>query len=455
MEFVSTLLIFLVLIGILVFIHELGHFLAAKWTGMRADVFSLGMGPRVIGWNHKTGLTVGKLPDGLELNGRTDYRLSALPIGGYVTIVGMIDESLDTDFVGKPPQPWEFRSKNALQKAFVLAAGVLMNILLAIVLFTGLEMSVGHMVPLTTTVGGVEPGGLMDRAGIRVGDRIVAVNAVPSESWETIVEGIVEASDGVDLLIESQGLRRTVHLSGRDLAAGLEADLGLGVLPQGTNIAVGAVTADMPAAAAGMQNGDVVLAVDSVPVKAFTVLTSYLKRHRNAPVVVHINRNDTVLAKRMTVTADGTIGFQPTFTYTGPERYVSHSLPKAVSIALDRVWSTVRLIVTSVTNMVQGKASFKDSVGGPVAIAKMAAKSADLGIDKFITFMALISVSLAVMNLLPLPGLDGGHLVFVLIEAVARRELPANVKIRIQQVGIAMLLIFMAVVLYIDIVIRR
>src|SRR3954470_21334794 len=111
MVIVEAVLAFIVLVGILVFVHEMGHFLAARWSGMRADVFAIGMGPRLFGWNRKTGFSFGKLPEDLELDGNTDYRVSAFPIGGYVKILGMVDESMDTDFATRPPEPWEFRSK--------------------------------------------------------------------------------------------------------------------------------------------------------------------------------------------------------------------------------------------------------------------------------------------------------------------------------------------------------
>ena len=144
MEILQSTLAFIVVIGVLVFVHELGHFLAALWTGMRADVFALGMGPRVIGWNRLTGFSFGKLPENLELGEHTDYRLCALPIGGYVKILGMVDESMDTDFAGQPPQPYEFRSKKNWQKALVLSAGVIMNFLLAITVFTGFFLVDGN-----------------------------------------------------------------------------------------------------------------------------------------------------------------------------------------------------------------------------------------------------------------------------------------------------------------------
>ncbi len=155
MDFFQNLVSFIIVIGVLVFVHELGHFLAALWTGMRADVFALGMGPRVLGWNKINGFSFGKLSEDVQsqLGVHTDYRLCAFPIGGYVKILGMVDESMDNDFVSKEPQPYEFRSKGALARAFVLSAGVIMNLLLALVFFWTILVGYGREDVATTTIG--------------------------------------------------------------------------------------------------------------------------------------------------------------------------------------------------------------------------------------------------------------------------------------------------------------
>ncbi len=133
---------FAITIGILVFIHEFGHFAAAKLSGMRADVFAIGFGKRLFGWNKKSGFSFGELPKDFDSEGHTDYRLCLLPLGGYVKIAGMVDESMDAEFVNRPPQPWEFRAKPLHSKVFVITAGVLMNLLLAWIIFWGGNFSV-------------------------------------------------------------------------------------------------------------------------------------------------------------------------------------------------------------------------------------------------------------------------------------------------------------------------
>jgi len=174
---------FAITIGILVFVHEFGHFAAAKLSGMRADVFAIGFGKRLFGWNKITGFTFGELPKDFNGQGHTDYRLALLPLGGYVKIAGMVDESFDTEFANKEPEPWEFRSKPTYKKIFVITAGVLMNLLLALIIFWGANFFQGKQVVETTSIGYVEPGSAADSLGFKSGDKILAVNDKKIDNW--------------------------------------------------------------------------------------------------------------------------------------------------------------------------------------------------------------------------------------------------------------------------------
>jgi Predicted membrane-associated Zn-dependent proteases 1 len=146
MEILNNLFYFIIVIGVLVIFHEFGHFIASRLSGIRVDVFSIGMGPRLFGYNKVNGFTFGKLPEKFELNGFCDYRVCLFPIGGYVKIAGMIDESLDKSFLETPPQEYEFRSKGTLTKLFVISAGVIMNFILAVLLFSIISYSEGKVV---------------------------------------------------------------------------------------------------------------------------------------------------------------------------------------------------------------------------------------------------------------------------------------------------------------------
>ncbi|MCX8055948.1 MAG: site-2 protease family protein, partial [Ignavibacteria bacterium] len=192
----------MIVIGILVLIHELGHFLAAKLTGMRAEVFSIGMGWRLLGYNKVTGFTFGKLPEDIDLQGNTDYRIAAFPIGGYVKISGMVDESMDTDFMSKPPENYEFRAKNPFQKAFVLSAGVLFNVILAISIFAGIIFFKGEQTLDTTTVGYVKKESVGDFLGLEQSDKILSINSVPVNNWNDVIKILTTEKFGKNRIVE-------------------------------------------------------------------------------------------------------------------------------------------------------------------------------------------------------------------------------------------------------------
>ncbi|MCX6140213.1 MAG: RIP metalloprotease RseP [Candidatus Kapabacteria bacterium] len=452
MDFIQPTIAFIVVIGVLVFVHELGHFLAAKWTGMRADVFAIGMGPRVMGWNRKLGFSFGKVPDDLELDGGTDYRLCALPIGGYVKILGMVDESMDTDFAGRPAEPYEFRSKKNWQKAIVLSAGVIMNFLLAIAVFWLLPLFYGHEEMAITRVAWVDPTSSMYTAGIMAGDKVVAIDGVVVETWEDLSEGLgLSTNSGMrSVVVMRDGAPRTLSIASSDIVRSMAQGAGLGLYPADVKISFGGVVTLSPAGRAGVQKADVVLAVDSMPVRALPQFQRYVRAHAGQPITLHVERSGQTMPITVTVGTDSTIGVQLEGAYVGQRRIESFAVFEALVMAVKETGNTVAMIGTSVTHVFRGTVSVKQSFGGPIQIAKMASRSSELGLEAFLRFMALISISLGVMNLLPLPGLDGGHLVFVGIEAVIRKEISTNIKIRFQQVGIALLLGLMAFVFYLD-----
>ena len=452
MDFLQSTLSFIVVIGVLVFVHELGHFLAALWTGMRADVFALGMGPRVVGWNRITGLTFGRLPEDIELGEHTDYRLCALPIGGYVKILGMVDESMDTDFAGQPPQPYEFRSKKNWQKALVLSAGVIMNFLLAIAVFTTFFLVDGELTWNTTRVAYVEPASVMGSVGVQADDRVVAIDTATTSTWQDVERNLTlsSATGSRFMIVERSGQRITLPFEAGDIMRAMTEKKGLGISPSDVRVMMGNVITLGPAGKAGVQMGEVVLAVDSMPVRALAQFQSYIKAHKGKTIRLHVERAGEPRPLDVAVNAEGKIMVELRGEYVGPESRLTYGPVEALTRGVEQTGTTIAMIGTSVAHIVNGSVGVRESFGGPIRIAEMAGQSSERGLRDFIAFMALISISLGVMNLLPLPGLDGGHLVFVGIESIIRREIPTNVKMRFQQVGIALLLLLMVFVFYLD-----
>lgn len=452
-DILITIIAFIILIGVLVFIHELGHFLAARWTGMRADVFAVGMGPRLFGWNRINGFTFGKLPETIELGENTDYRISALPIGGYVKILGMVDETMDTEFANRPPEPWEFRSKNTFQKAFVLSAGVLMNILLAILLIAGIKLFYGDEIVKTTTVGVLSQEGSQGvayRAGLQQGDKITAVNDVPVDNYTDLRDEIYLGQIGKDITfsVDRNGRPITVTIPRDSISNNLERD-GVLVMPDGLNLVVNGVIDDAPADTAGILAGDTILALDGRRIGSTDEFGEYVTSHAEEPIAITVRRGSS--EEVFTVTPDnGKIGVEYGPVFTGPTERRTYPIGAAFGEGFEFIGKNAQAIGDLIGNLFQGKQNLGESVAGPVKIFKMSGEQFQLGPERFLLLMASLSVMLAILNILPIPALDGGHLVFVLIEGVIRREIPLKVRLAAQQVGIVLLLGFMIFVFYND-----
>jgi regulator of sigma E protease len=439
--FLTTALTFVLVLGVLVTVHEFGHFFAARLTGTRAEVFAVGMGNRVVGYNGITGLTFGGLPEAQEErvveSGMTDYRLSMLPIGGYVKISGMIDESMDADFVSTEPKPWEFRSKNAAQKIFIMSAGVIMNILLAIAIFTGIAMFEGKSVLDTTTIAYVEKGTVAEAAGLQSGDRVVAVNGEKPDSWMAMT----------GLLTKELGEDRTLTI---ELADAVTLQQPIGILPKGASVLISGAESLKPAGKAGLLAGDTIVSANAVRMYSVGQFAQLVRSSTAKPIALEWKRGGSLMSAQVTPDNNGRIGVALAGVLSGGLRKQHYGFFESFGVGLREMTTTVTMYIGSLAQLFKGKVSVQQSVGGPIQIAKMSKQSADLGFSSLLRFMALLSVILAVMNILPFPALDGGHIMFILVETVIRREIPVKIKMGIQQAGIFILLCFMVFVFYND-----
>lgn len=435
MQILETALYFVIVLGVLVFVHELGHFLAAKLFGMRVERFSIGFPPRAFG----------------KQIGETDYCVSWIPIGGYVKIAGMIDESFDTDYLQSPPQPWEFRAKPLWQKIVVLGAGVFMNILLAIAIFWGINVVQGKTVRDTTRIGYVHEGSAGAKAGIQIGDSILAVNGAAVATWEDLLGDVFIGSMSADVTL-------SVLRNGQPLSLVIpkgslpETDPGaLGISPAKPGIRVSSVESGNPADSVGIRPGDVIVRLAGEAVSSDSTMIRIVRAHARLPLAIEWKRGDTLMAATVIPTVQGRIGigFDPLFGLS--VRRVQFSFFEAFPQAVKDVVSYTALTVEQIWNVVTRKTEFSQSVGGPIRIAQLATQTAELGILPFLWFMAVLSISLAFLNILPFPALDGGHILILLIEGVMGRELPVKVKLGIQRAGFFLLIAFMVFVLYNDI----
>jgi len=442
---------FIITIAILVFVHEFGHFAAAKLCGMRADVFAIGFGKRLFGWNKIKGFTFGDLPKDFDGQGHTDYRLCLLPLGGYVKIAGMVDESMDVDFANKEPQPYEFRAKPVWMKVVVITAGVLMNLLLAWIIFWGRNFFQEKQITKTTSIGFVIPDSPADSIGFVAGDKILAVNGKSVDNWETLNEELFINTLGQDLSLKIERNGKVERISfPRSKIPDETTDRFL--LPEGlSKPIIKGVLENSPAQEVGILTDDMLLKLNEIPVYSSSQVTQLIKKNKDKAINILLTRNRDTLDVAVTPNKKGEIGIYIGHDFTGEIDYQSHGFLEAFYLGWLDIVKMTNLTFTMLGKVIGGEIEFGKAFGGPVKIAQFAAQSADTGIVSFLYFLALLSLSLAIINILPFPVLDGGHLIIILIEGITKREIPVKVKIAIQNTGFVILLLLMAFIIYNDI----
>ncbi|MEX2639457.1 MAG: RIP metalloprotease RseP [Balneolales bacterium] len=438
---VTTLLIFGAAIFILVIVHELGHFVAAKIFGMRVDQFSIGFPPRLFG----------------KKIGDTDYCISGTPLGGYVKIAGMIDESMDSSFEDEEPKPWEYRSKPVWQRVIVITAGVIMNMILAYVIFTGIVYTYGvNQIPAENIPGLYIPdSSLADKIGFETGDRILAVNDRELDNIEnTRLFSMSDLTRG-DLSFTVERNEEQVQISA---PPGFMDELSdepefIDMLQNAIPSHVGAVQPGTPAEEAGLQEGDRIVSIDGEPVDYWLQM---VEKIQNAESALHFEVVRNGEHQEFLITPDterNIIGIAQinAFDYfdSNTEHYgLFASIPKGIKQGND----TFMGIINGFKQLFTGAISFRENLGGPVAIASVTAEATERGgMLGFWNITAFLSITLAIMNILPIPMLDGGHLMFLVYEGITRREPSMRVKMALQQIGFILLIGLMIFVTFNDI----
>lgn len=435
MAVVEQILYFILVIGVLVLIHELGHFLSAKLFKMRVERFSIGFPPRAFG----------------KQIGETDYCISWLPVGGYVKISGMIDESLDTEHLNQAPEPWEFRAKPIWQRVIVISAGVIMNIFLALAIFWGINLFKGRQYYNVTTVGYVQEKSIAESAGFYSGDKILAVNDQPVTTWDDVLKTIyIEAmTHDARVVVERQSKRAIITVPSGSIDA--DGEVNIGIIPQGIYPQITEVSSGLPASKVGVQRGDNILKINGKYVFTAEDVTQAISQNPEKTITVTWLRNGKEMSTYVTPNSSGRIGIGIQTMFDGPLITEKYGFFEAIQIGTVELVNFTWLYLKGLGNIITGQVSFSQSVGGPIKIAEMATQSAKRGILPFLYLMAVLSVSLAIINIFPFPALDGGHLFFLLFEAIFRREVPNKIRLVLQQAGMVILLAFMAFVIYNDI----
>lgn len=443
----------LLAIMILVFIHELGHFLFAKLFKMRVDKFSVGFPPKVIG------ATVGE----------TEYVIGLTPLGGYVKIAGMVDESMDAEELAEEPKPWEFRSKPVWQRMLVITGGVLFNIILAAIIFISLKATYGEAYDPAVGAVIVNESSVAYDMGLRTGDMISAVNGKPVDVLEGL-SGMEELLMANPLIIDVDREGELIRLEGpRDIMTRLNqsgGDFGIDFDPS----IIGLVSEATPAAEAGLLPGDHILSIGDSTITYFQQITPALQGTAGESFTLRFMRPDSMTTAvssqavrlpdslqtvggtswEVTIAGSGSVDEQVVLGIRQFVRLKDYSLGEAIVSGTSDTWLNTRMVASSLKRIFVGQDNFRENIGGPVMIAKVTKEAADMGAPFFWQIVAMLSITLAIINILPIPALDGGHLVFLIYEAIVRKEPSLKVRMALQQVGMVILLAFMVFVIFND-----
>jgi regulator of sigma E protease len=421
---VRNLFSFVLVLGFLIFAHEAGHFLFAKLFRVRVLVFSFGFGKRLFGFRHRD----------------TDYRVSLIPLGGYVRMAG------DTPEENTPADPDEFLSKPKWQRFLILFAGPAMNLVIAIAFVAGLAVIGMEQVVMKPVVGSVDPGKAASKAGLEAGDLIVKIKGEPVEDFTDMAMIIsMNAGTPLEVVYVREGQTRTTTLT-PDRADGEFGPVGRAYINFGFEPVVGRVEKDSPAAAAGIRAGDRIVSANGIPVHALEDFAKVSRASDGKPIAVGLARGVTV---SLAPTTDESLG--PLRGIVPPTRIFKLGPLPALRHSVNENWKMLKYSMAAIGRLFRSEGSMKE-LSGPINIARIAGESVSRGWMSVLGLMAMISLQLGVMNLLPIPVLDGGHIMILLIEGIARRDLSLKVKERIQQVGFAALATLMLVVIYNDVI---
>jgi regulator of sigma E protease len=447
MTFVQTVLAFLFALTLLIFVHELGHFAAARWCGVKVLKFSIGFGPAI--WSRAWGAD------------RTEWVIAAIPLGGYVQMLDERDRD-PSQPIASSDLPRAFSQRPLHQRAFVVVAGPLANFVLAAILYAALAWG-GTEQPVPILDAPPAASAAAD-AGLLAGDRIVSVNGEPLQSWNQLRLKIIDASLGgatVSLTVDRAGQLRQQALGTRGAMSSEVPDRDplqvLGLLLAPGEVLIGSLISGEPAIAAGLQAGDRVLTVNGEPIRRARELIDQVRDSAGRALVIVVQRGADEITVRVTPSAQsaGAAETQPRGRIGAmlqdrvKTEVVQADLPNAIVQGAARTWEMSAFSLRMLGRMITGDLSVRN-LSGPVTIADMAGQTARSGLQSYLGFIALISVSLGVLNLLPIPVLDGGHLVYYAVEAIRRRPLSDQVMAITQKAGLLLVVFMMALALFND-----
>lgn len=413
---------FILSLSILIVLHELGHFIPAKLFKTRVEKFYLFFDP----W-----FSLFKVK-----KGETEYGIGWLPLGGYVKISGMIDESMDKEQMKLPPQPWEFRSKPAWQRLIIMVGGVTVNVILGILIYAMVLFTWGEkFLPTENVTNGVAVDTLAYQMGLRGGDMILSVDNKPVENINKVPYAVL-INKAKSIQVERNGDKIDIPITENDLSEMIANKYTL-VEPR-FPFDIDTVLAGLPADKAGIKKGDKIIAINNIPTPYFQDAVKVFQNNKNLPVDVKLVRNNDTLIKKAIVSEEGKLGIGPKtldnyFTLKTKEYGFLESFPAGIHKAYETFDSYIKQMKVIFT--VKGASK---QIGGFMTIGKAYSTSWDW--QSFWAFTAFLSIVLAIMNILPIPALDGGHVMFLLYEVITGRKPNEKVMEYAQYVGMFLLL---------------
>jgi regulator of sigma E protease len=438
MDWMIMLAQLLLSISILVAVHEMGHLLAAKYFGMRVEQFSIGFPPKIFSFK----------------KGETEYALSAIPLGGYVKISGMIDESLDKEQMNQPPQPWEFRSKPAWQRLIVMLGGIIVNVVVGILIFIGVTFTFGDTYFLKDEInknGGFLVGSVGESIGLKTGDKIIKVNGEDYTYFQDIVKPETLLADGASYTVERDGQVVIINIPEDFIQKfnkreGVANFLWFRIPPVVHSIKEGSIADRI-----GLKPGDRFTSLNGIQVQYFDEVANKIDKNADS-ISFTIQRGSETLTFKESFKGESSIGFYTTtndFLETAKQK-ITYGFIESIPLGTERAFTTLVVQVKAFGKVISGALSPRESLSGPIGI--MQAYGATWDWERFWSLTGVLSLVLAFMNLLPIPALDGGHVMFLSYEMISRRKPSDKFLEAAQKVGMVFLLTLMVLIFANDII---
>ena len=428
-------------LSFLVAVHEFGHLIAAKYFGMRVEQFSIGFPPKL--WSFK--------------KGETEYALSAIPLGGYVKISGMIDESLDSEAMKQPPQPWEFRSKPAWQRLIVMLGGIFVNVIVGILIFIGITYTFGDTYLLKDAIndnGGFHVGQVGESIGLRTGDKIVKINGEDYQYLEDLIKPETLLGTNAYYTVERDGKLIDIPIPADFIQQFNKKETARNFIlfrfpPVISSTVPGTVADKMD-----LKKGDRIIEMNGTPIRYHDEISTFLKSNDSNTLTLKVRRNGQVLTFTEPFN-DETLGIYSDTQasrafFKKAEHRITYSFVESIPLGAERAFTTLAVQIKAFGKIISGALSAKESLSGPIGIMQAFGVTWDW--ERFWSLTGVLSLVLAFMNLLPIPALDGGHVMFLSYEIISRRKPSDKFLETAQKVGMVFLLGLMVFIFANDII---